>query len=345
MNTELKVPAAVLDTPRASAATVLRLGTFKWGLIALVVLIIGFFALTQPSFMTVTNWLIILQSATVVVIVSLGQTVVMATGGFDLSLGANLGLVVMVTALVMVRFAYTGVTAIFLGLLAGALVGGLNALLIVVFRIPDLVATLATMFVVNGATLIATTGQTVNQGQILNGVTAPGKFTADYRWIGTGDIFGIPVSIVLTIVVVAIVYVLMNKTKWGRALYAVGGNPVAAGLVGISVARYRMYAYVVAGLLAAVAGIVLSSRLGMGTIGVGDGYLLQSVAAALIGFAVLGANKPNVLGTVVGAVFVAILLNGLTMFNFPYYTQDFTQGALLILALLMSYTLSPRRRR
>ncbi len=103
--------------------------------------------------------------------------------------------------------------------------------------------------------------------------------------------------------------------------------------------RYRALAYAVSGLCAAVAGIMLSARLGRGDVGAGDPYLLQSVAAALIGYAVLGANRPNVTGTVVGAVFIGVVINGMTMLNAPYYTQTFVQGALLAGALVVSYTL------
>ncbi len=103
-------------------------------------------------------------------------------------------------------------------------------------------------------------------------------------------------------------------------------------------------AYVISGGLAAVAGMMLAARSNRGDVNVGDPFLLQAVSAALVGYAVLGANRPNALGTLVGAVFVAVLINGLTMFNFPYYAQSFVQGLLLVVALLMSYTLGPSRR-
>ena len=128
-------------------------------------------------------------------------------------------------------------------------------------------------------------------------------------------------------VLAVLTYVFLTHTRWGRALYAIGGNAAAARLAGIPVQRYRALAYVISGLIAAIGGILLSARLGRGDIGAGNAYLLQAVAAALIGFAVLGANRPNAFGTVVGALFVGVLLNGLTMFNVPYYAQDFIQGS------------------
>jgi simple sugar transport system permease protein len=130
----------------------------------------------------------------------------------------------------------------------------------------------------------------------------------------------------------------LERTRWGRMIYAIGGNQGAARFAGIRVERVRILAYVVSGMLASVGGIILAARLGRGDVGAGDPFLLESVAAALIGYAVLGANRPNALGTFVGAVFVGVLLNGLTMMNFPYYTQDFVEGALLVAALVMSFS-------
>ena len=152
----------------------------------------------------------------------------------------------------------------------------------------------------------------------------------------------IPVPVLFLVVIATLTYVFLAHTRWGRAMYPIGGNAAAARLAGIPVQRYRALAYVISGVLAAIGGILLSARLGRGDIGAGNSYLLQAVSAALIGFAVLGANRPNAIGTLVGALFIGVLFNGLTMFNVPYYTQDFIQGALLVLTLVLTYTLSGR---
>ena len=320
-----------------------RLG-YRYGLVAVLVLMTVFFALVRPAFGTWANALIVLQSVAIVAVVAIGVTVSMATGGFDLSVGANVSFVVMVTALTMVRFNLTGGTAILTGLLAGLLVAGVNVLLTVVCRVPDLVATLGTMFLFQGLALIITGGRSVSVGMTVDGETAPGRYTADFVWLGSGTIASVPVPVIVMLLLAALAYVFLNHTRWGRALYAIGGNARAARLAGIRVERYRAMAYVVSGLCAAVAGILLSARLGRGDVGAGDPYLLQAVAAALIGFAVLGANRPNALGTLIGALFIGIMINGLTMLNAPYYAQTFVQGALLVGSLIMSYTLTPGRR-
>ncbi|MFG1705841.1 ABC transporter permease [Nonomuraea sp. M3C6] len=327
--------------PATGAAGGRRAGAlaYRYGLlIVLAAMIVMFAALRPGAFGTYANALIVLQSVAVVGIVALGVTVSMTTGGFDLSAGACVGAVVMVTALAMVKYNLTGATAVVAGLLTGLLVAGVNVLLTVVARVPDLVATLGTMFLFQGLALIITSGQSVSAGMTVDGAPAPGRYTEGFAWLGGGSVGSVPVPVIVFGLLAAAVYVLLNHTRWGRALYAIGGNPEAARLAGIRVARYRALAYAVSGLCAAVAGILLSARLGRGDVGAGDPYLLQSVAAALIGYAVLGANRPNTLGTVVGALFIGVMINGMTMLNAPYYAQTFVQGALLVGALVAGYT-------
>ena len=316
---------------------------YRYGLLSVLVLIILYFSWTQPFFGTFANAMFVLQAASVVAVVGLGVTVSMTVGGFDLSVGSAMSLSIMAAA-AMVIGGWSGIAAIAVGLGAGVAVGLFNSFLIVYARIPDLVATLSTLFLVNGLTLLGVSGQSVATGMFFRGEQTTGEFAPLFRWLGRGDILGVPASVVLAGLIFIAVFVLLNFTRWGRAFYAVGGNPIAAAAAGIRVAHYRIAAYVISGGLAAVAGMMLAARSNRGDVNVGDPFLLQAVSAALVGYAVLGANRPNALGTLVGAVFVAVLINGLTMFNFPYYAQSFVQGLLLVVALLMSYTLGPSRR-
>ncbi|MGO1347120.1 MAG: ABC transporter permease, partial [Bifidobacterium psychraerophilum] len=157
-------------------------------------------------------------------------------------------------------------------------------------------------------------------------------------WIGTGTVFSIPFSIILAVVATIVVVLFLGRTRTGRILEAVGNNPRAARLAGVRTGRYRILAYMISGLLSSLGGIVLVARVGRGDINVGSSYLLEAVAATLIGYAVLGANRPNPLGTAIGALFVGVVVNGLTMFNVPYFTQDFIKGALLVVALIVSFS-------
>lgn len=332
------------NPPVVPTASRIKDFVYRYGLLAVMAGMIIYFSLAQPFFPTFINAMFILQAASIVAVIGLGCTVSMTVGGFDLSVGASMSLAVMVSAATMVIFDLGGVAAIITGTIAGLAVGLFNSFLIVVARIPDLVATLSTLFLINGLTLIGVNGQSVAKGMVFNGQPTQGEFSPIFRWLGSGKVFSVPSSVIVAGLIFLFVVVLLNFTRWGRAFYAVGGNPIAAAAAGIRVARYRLIAYLISGALAAIAGIMLAARSNRGDVNVGDAFLLQAVSAALVGYAVLGANRPNAFGTLIGAVFVAVLINGLTMFNFPYYAQNFVQGLLLVIALLMSYTLGPKRR-
>jgi simple sugar transport system permease protein len=317
---------------------------YRYGLLAVLVVMLALFSYEIPFFRTFMNAMFVLQAAAVVAVIGLGCTVSMTVGGFDLSVGASMSAAIMAASAAMVIFNQGGFVAIVIAVLVALVVGLFNSFLIVWARIPDLVATLSTMFLVNGLTLLSVSGQSIAEGMSVGGVSTTGKYADVFKWLGGGKLFGVSASVVVAGTVFVFVVVMLNYTRWGRGFYAVGGNATAAAAAGIRVARYRTAAYLISSVLAAVAGLILSARSNRGDVGVGDAYLLQAVSAALVGYAVLGANKPNALGTLVGAIFVAALINGLTMFNFPYYAQSFVQGVLLVIALLMSYTLGPKRR-
>jgi simple sugar transport system permease protein len=154
----------------------------------------------------------------------------------------------------------------------------------------------------------------------------------------------IPVPVIIFLAISVLIWVFLEKTRHGRLMYAIGSNERAAALAGTNVFNYKILAYMISGVTASIGGILLAARLGRGDIASGNNLLLDSVAAALIGFAVLGAAKPNAFGTAIGALFVGILLQGLTMMNAPYYTQDFVKGAVLVVALIFTFALSSRVR-
>lgn len=336
--TEVRVAASP-----ASGWAPLRDAVYRYGLLALLVALAAWFAAATPAFATVPNLLVILQSVSITAIVALGVTVSLVVGGFDLSVGANVSLTVMLTTALQVYLALPGWVAVLAGLASGALVGLVNGLLVVLGRVPDLVATLGTMFVVQGLALVITSGQSVSSGATFRGEPAPGRIDELFLWLGRGRPLGIPVPVIATALVAIAVAVLLARTRTGRLLGAVGGNAEAARLAGVRVGRTRVVAYVISGLLAAVGGVLLAGRLGRGDVGAGSSYLLEAVAAALIGYAVLGANRPHALGTVVGALFVGVVLNGLTMQNLPYYAQDLIKGVLLVGAVLLSFSSLFRR--
>ena len=318
----------------------------KWGFIAVTVILFAYFALSEPAFATSGTLFSMLKFASVTAILGLGMTFTMVVGGMDLSIGSTAGLAVQVAAMTMVFYNMTGGTAVMLVLVGGVVVGLLNALLIVVCRIPDLLATLGMMFVIQGAKLIPVSGQSVSSGMVMrDGSVAPGSFTDMFLKIDRGFVGPIPVPVVIMLALVIVSWFVLSRTKWGRIMYAIGANPEASRLAGVRVGLYRTLAYVISGLFASVAGLILVSRIGQGDVNAGSSSLLEAVAVALVGTSVLGQGKPNAWGTMLGAILIGIVLTGLTMKGFQYYHQDTAKGIVLIVALLFSFTVSRTRAR
>ncbi|CAN7655215.1 ABC transporter permease [Pararhizobium sp. LjRoot255] len=308
--------------------------------ILLAAMIVGF-SIAQPAFINLANQMSILQAVSVVAILGAGVTVTLAVGGFDLSIGAVAASSVMAASYAMIVWGLNVTQTVPLVLAFGALVGLSNAFLIVKLRVPDLLATLAVMFLLSGLQLIPTAGRSISSGLILpDGSTATGSYDPAFLLIGRSSLFGlVPAPVAVMLLVALALYVVTEHTRVGRLLFATGGNEVATRLAGASVPRLKTLAYVLSGTLASLGGIIVAARVGRGDVSSGGSLLMDAVAASLIGFAVLGLRRPNVFGTIVGAVFVGILLNGLTMLNAPYYTQDFVKGAVLVGALALTYGL------
>lgn len=318
----------------------------RYGLLLVLAAIVIVFSVAEPAFLRVNNLFIILQSVSIVALLALGVTMTMAVGGLDLSIGAVAAMSLMIASYVMVVLEWNAFAAIVISLIGGALVGLLNGWLIVRMRIPDILATLGSMFLVIGVQLIPTGGRSIAVGMTLpNGRETEGVFSAAFLAMGRARLWDtVPIPVLVTTVVVLAVWLFLERTRIGRLFYAIGGNEQAARLAGAPVQRYKVLAYVLSALLASLGGLLLAARLGRGDVSSGNGLVLDALGAALIGFAVLGAKKPNAFGTLVGALLVATLLNGLTMLNAPYYAQDFVKGLVLVLALMFTFGLAHRAR-
>jgi len=316
----------------------------KYGFIAITVILFLYFSLTEPAFATSPSLFLLLKFASVTAILGLGVTFTMVVGGLDLSIGATAGLTVQLAAMTMVFYNLTGTTAVVVALIGGVAVGLMNAFLIVVAKIPDLLATLGMMFVIMGAKLIPVSGQSVSSGMVLrDGSVAPGSFTPEFLKIDRGFLGPVPLPVVIMLVLVVASWFFLSRTTWGRLMYAIGANPEAARLSGVRVGIYHGLAYVISGLFASIAGLILVSRIGQGDVNAGASSLLEAVAVALVGTSVLGLAKPNAWGTFLGALLIGIVLTGLTMKGFQYYHQDTAKGLVLIVALLFSFTISRRK--
>nr|WP_232810790.1 ABC transporter permease [Serratia proteamaculans] len=298
-----------------------------------VVALIALFGLASDNFLDPNNIINILRSIAIVTVIAIGVSISLSVGGFDLSVGstASLANALVVSLFVWYGFGTTG--AIVLTLLICTLVGLFNAFLIVVLKIPDMLATLASLFVIQGVAMTYSYGGSITQNMLLpNGDMAEGLIPEIFSSLGQ-----VPVIVLIMLAVTVVVQLFLSLTKHGRRMYAIGGNPEAARLSGIRTVRYRVAAYVISALLASLGGILLASRIGSSQVNAGSGYLMDAVAAAYIGFSLAGSGKPNALGTLVGAVILGVLQNGLVMLSVPYYAMDIIKGLVLALALAITY--------
>ncbi|WP_392588346.1 ABC transporter permease [Serratia ureilytica] len=303
---------------------------YKWGMLLTVAALIALFGLASDNFLDANNIINILRSIAIVTVIAIGVSISLSVGGFDLSVGstASLANALVISLFVWHGFGTTG--AIVVTLLLCTLVGLFNALLIVVLKIPDMLATLASLFVIQGVAMTYSYGGSITQNMVLpNGDMAEGLIPEVFSALGQ-----VPVIVLADTVAVQL---FLSLTKHGRRMYAIGGNPEAARLSGIRTVRYRVAAYVISSWLAALGGILLASRIGSSQVNAGGGYLMDAVAAAYIGFSLAGSGKPNALGTLIGAVILGVLQNGLVMLSVPYYAMDIIKGLVLALALAITY--------
>lgn len=291
-------------------------------LVGLVVLIIVMTVLS-PVFLTVTNAFNVLQQISVLAILSLGATAVIITEGIDLSVGSVLALggVVMAWA-----FAIAGLPmwlAILIGLGAGAAIGLINGLLITAGRLPPFIATLATLSAARGLALV------ISDGRPISG------FPEWFRNVATFDVFGIvPTSVILVVVLYIAGWAYLNRRPAGRELFAIGGNEEVARLSGINSGRAKIKVYTAAGALAAAGGLLLAARLNSAQPNAGVGTELDVIAAVVIGGASLSGGAGSVVGTIVGALIIGVLRNGLNLLNVSSFWQQVVIGAVIAAAVL-----------
>lgn len=306
---------------------------YRYGTLLTIVILIVVFGTTTDNFLNYSNIINILRAISITAIIATGLTVSLAVGGFDLSVGSTASIA---NALVISIFVWHGgqigvsliVTIIFCLLL-----GLVNAFLVINFKIQDMLMTLATMFVFQGIALTYTRGATVSENMIMHdGDYATGVIPAFFGRLGKE-----PWIIIIMLLVVLTAHLFLTYTKHGRYMYMIGGNPEAAKLSGIAVGKYRLVAYLLSALFAGIGGIILGARVMSAEVNSGSPYLMEAVAAAFIGYSVLGAGKPNAFGTFVGAVLVGILTNGLIMLSVPYYAENIVKGSVLALALGITY--------
>lgn len=314
-------------TSSAGATTSERLRRLNSNISTTLTLLIAYLALVvllsllSPSFLTTANFSNIARTLAVVGIVAIGETLVILAGGVDISVGSVAALAGVVASLLFDNEILPIWGCVAVGLLCGALVGLTNGLIVTRLKINPLITTLATFSIVRGVAFVLTGGQ-MNQ---LN--------NREFQFIGRGDIGGIPFSLLLMVGLYVLFYFILRSTPFGRDLYAIGGNAVAARLAGIRVRGYTLIAYILCGLLAAVGGTILASQLAAGTPQAATGLEFTVIAAVILGGTSLSGGKGSLVGTLLGVLILRTLDNGLILLGVSSYFQEVARGAVLLLVV------------
>jgi len=293
------------------------------------------FSLLAPRFLSVSNLINVLLQTSIVAMLAIGQTIVMLTAGIDLSVGMVAVFCGAVAAGLVTGYGWGlnlgSLTVFILTLILGSLLGGVSGALVVLGNLPPFVATLAMMAIAQGLTLVFT------QGKPIAGL--PDSFV----FIGSGSVLGIPFPIILLFIAVALAYLLLTRTSFGLHIYAIGGNKEMARLAGVNVRGVELGAYILSGLTAALAGLILTGRLASAQPNVGAELNLESIAACVLGGTSLFGGTGNVLKTIVGALIMGTLANGMNLMGIPSYPQLVIKGLVFIAAVALDI-LSSRKK-
>lgn len=294
-------------------------------LIALIALIVVV-SFLNPNFFTVGNLLNILRQTSVNAIMAVGMTLVILTAGIDLSVGSVLALCGAFAAS-LIALEVPVLIAVPVALFAGAALGAISGIIIAKGKVQAFIATLVTMTLLRGVTMVFTDGRPISTGF---------TDTADvFAWFGTGYTLGIPVPVWLMVIVFAAAWYLLNHTRFGRYVYALGGNESATRLSGINVDRVKIGVYSICGLLSALAGIIVTSRLSSAQPTAGMGYELDAIAAVVLGGTSLAGGKGRIMGTLVGALIIGFLNNALNLLDVSSYYQMIAKASVILLAVLV----------
>jgi ribose/xylose/arabinose/galactoside ABC-type transport system permease subunit len=299
--------------------------------LALVALII-YFSATAENFLTVANFSTLLTQTSVVAMIAVGMTMVIIAGEIDLSVGATVGLAGTLMSLLVINLGWSLVTASALAVGIAVLVGAFIGVLRVVWAIPSFITTLGLLSALRGIAFYISDGLTIG----------PMPQAFDSLWYGT--ILGVPLPVALMVVTIGLGWLVLSQMRFGRHLYAVGGNPVTASRYGVPVGTIRIAVFVIVQVLAAVGGIMLVSRLNSGSATVGEHIELDVIAAVIVGGTSLNGGHGRLIGTVLGVMFVAVLRNGMVLAGIDPIVFLIAQGLVIILAVWWSMLRRPRSR-
>lgn len=301
-----------------------RLGSY--GIYIALIVIFIFLSCFSESFLSVNNILNLIRQASFNGMLALGATFVIMTGGIDLSVGSTLALTGVIAASFSIQSGAIQLPlglAVLVGIIVGVIAGLANGLMVTYGKIPPFIATLVTQMVLRGAALVFSNGQPIT------------GYTSAYKWMGQGAVGRIPIPMILFLILIVVCALVLHYTKYGRHVYAVGGNPQAAKASGLRVSSITISTYVISGILAALAGIALSSRVNAASPIAGEGYEADAVAAAVMGGTSLAGGTGSIGGTVAGVFIIAMISNGLDMLNVSSYYQKIVKGIIIFIAVML----------
>lgn len=295
----------------------------QYGIVIAFVVICILMSILHPSFLTLSNMRVILTQVSINTLLAFGVTFVIITGGIDLSLGSVLAVAGIVAALLAKSDTYPLIVPLAAGIGTGLFFGVFNGLVITRSKVPPFIVTLATMTIARGLALILSKGRPIS------------NLSDSFNFIGGGQIVGIPFPILILLIAFIGCGILLSKTTWGRYMYAVGGNELAARASGIHVGKIKMLVYTLCGGLAGLAGIVLTSRITTGQPNAGMGFELDAIAAAIIGGSSTSGGTGTIVGTLFGALIIGVISNGLDLMNVSSYYQLVIKGFIIVGAVIL----------
>ncbi|GAA0430155.1 ABC transporter permease [Leifsonia naganoensis] len=322
---------AVTPGKRRFDAKVLQNLAIRYAMVIVLLLVIAFFMYRSARFGTVDNVVTILVAAAPFALIALGQTLVILTGGIDLSVGSVIALSSMTAALTAKSVPGNLVLPVLVAIVVGLAAGSINGFVVSVIKVPPFIATLGMLTLASGLAFV------VGNGAPINGLAA------DFGAIANTQIFGLTIPVLLMIVGIVGFGIAMRRTAWGMRVYAVGGNPIAARIAGVKTGRVLFSVYAISGALAGLSGVMLASRVITGSPTLGQGYELDAIAAVVIGGASLLGGRGTVWGTALGLLLIQTLNNGLDILTVPAYWQDVIKGILIVAAVAVDVWAAKRR--
>ncbi len=293
------------------------------GISLVLLVLIGVMTFSSPAFLQINNLMNVVRQVSVIAIVGIGVTMIIITTGIDLGSGSVIALVSVVSASLAHPDSFPVVVPIAAGLATGALTGAISGTIVAVGKIPAFIATLGMMIAARGVALIYSDGRPISD------------FSESFDFIGRGYLFGVPFPIYVMGITAIVMHVVLAHTRFGKSVYAIGGNQQAAVVSGINVTRCLILVYILAGMLSGLAGILLTSRISVGQPTAGVGYELDAIAAAVIGGTSLSGGIGTVYGTIVGALIIGVLNNGLDLLRVSPDWQQMVKGVLIVGAVLL----------